>query len=336
MDILTQGVIGAVAAQSFARPEHQRRAALAGAIGGLLPDADVLIRSARDPLLSLEFHRHFTHSLSFVPLGAALAATLVWVLLRRRVSWCELYIPSLVGWATHGLLDASTSYGTRLLWPLSDLRVAWNWISIIDPLFTVPLLCGCILGIRRLVNRPPRLAFLIAGAYMLLCTQQHSRALEALTAEVAARGHVEAKRLEAKPSLGNNVLFRCFYELKGEFHVCAIRVPWWGPPQVFVGEHHPVFDADDFSLRFGLDAVQREDIERFRRFSDDSLIEDPRFEGVVSDFRYAAMPGSIAPLWGIEVTGLSPGEHARFSRFSRFDPEMRQRFFSQLFGGQGN
>ena len=95
-------------------------------------------------------------------------------------------------------------------------------------------------------------------------------------------------------------------------------------------------DADDFSDRFDLDAVQREDIERFRRFSDDSLIEDPRFEGVISDFRYAALPGSIAPLWGIEVADLSPGEHARFSRFSRFDPEMRQRFFSQLFSGQGN
>ena len=133
MDILTQGVIGAVAAQALARAEHQRRAALAGGLGGLLPDADVFIRSAADPLLSLEYHRHFTHSLAFVPVGAAIAGTLAWLLLRCRLPWAALFLPALIGFATHGLLDASTSYGTRLLWPLSDERVAWNVISIIDP-----------------------------------------------------------------------------------------------------------------------------------------------------------------------------------------------------------
>jgi inner membrane protein len=332
MDIITQGVIGAVAAQALARPEHQRRAAIAGGLGGLLPDADVLIRSAADPLLSLEFHRHFTHSLAFVPLGALIAATLAWGLLRCRVSWRALYLPSMIGWATHGLLDASTSYGTRLLWPFLDVRVAWNWISIIDPLFTVPLLCGCILGVRRLARRPPRIALLLAVTYLGLCALQHARALEVLTDTVALRGHVGATRLEAKPSLGNNVLFRCFYELEGEFQVDAVRVPWWGSPRVFAGKRHPALNAQEFSERFHLDAVQRQDIERFRHFSDDFLIEDPRFEGVVSDFRYAALPGSIAPLWGVEVTDLSPGEHVRFTRFSRFDPEMRESFFAQLMG----
>jgi len=332
VDILTQGVIGAVAAQALARPEHQRRAALAGGLGGLLPDADVFIRSAADPLLSLEYHRHFTHSLAFVPVGAAIAGTLAWLLLRCRLPWAALFLPALIGFATHGLLDASTSYGTRLLWPLSDERVAWNVISIIDPLFTLPLLWGCLHGARRLKSRPPRVALSLGVAYLCLCSLQHARALGALREAVFERGHISATRLEAKPSLGNNLLFRCFYEYEGEYHVEAVRVPWWGAPQLLGGARHPVFDAQEFSDRFELDAVQRQDIERFRDFSDDFLIEDPRFEGVVSDFRYAALPGSVAPLWGLEVTGLSPGEHARFSRFNRFDPEMRQTFYSQLMG----
>ena len=332
MDIITQGVIGAVAAQAFARPEHQRRAALAGGLGGLLPDADVLIRSATDPLLSLEYHRHFTHSIAFVPLGALIAGSLAWLLLRCRVPWSALFLPALIGWATHGPIDASTSYGTRLYWPFTDERVAWNLISIIDPLFTVPLIIACIWGARCLLAKPPRVALGLCVVYLCLCSVQHARALGALERLVEERGHAEAARLEAKPSLGNNFLFRCFYELGGEYHVEAIRVPWWGPAAALGGERHPVFDAEDFSRRFGLDPVQRRDIERFRAFSDGFLIEDSRFEGVVSDFRYAALPGSVAPLWGVEVSGLSPGEHVRFARFNRFDPGMRERLLSQLWG----
>ncbi|GIS21122.1 MAG: hypothetical protein CM15mP120_30380 [Pseudomonadota bacterium] len=45
----------------------------------------------------------------------------------------------LAGYATHGLLDACTSYGTQLFWPFSNVRVAWNNSSIVDPLFTLPL-----------------------------------------------------------------------------------------------------------------------------------------------------------------------------------------------------
>ncbi len=74
MDPLTQGAIGAAAAQCGARPERMKMAALVGGLAGILPDADIFIRSARDPLLSLDFHRQFTHSLAFVPVGAAIAA----------------------------------------------------------------------------------------------------------------------------------------------------------------------------------------------------------------------------------------------------------------------
>ena len=44
------------------------------------------------------------------------------------------------GYATHGLLDACTSYGTVLFWPFSNERLTWNNISIVDPLLTIPAL----------------------------------------------------------------------------------------------------------------------------------------------------------------------------------------------------
>ncbi|WP_019218287.1 metal-dependent hydrolase [Legionella tunisiensis] len=49
---------------------------------------------------------------------------------------------ALIGYATHGLLDACTNYGTVLFWPFSERRVYWDLISIIDPFFTVPLVLG--------------------------------------------------------------------------------------------------------------------------------------------------------------------------------------------------
>ena len=51
-----------------------------------------------------------------------------------------IYIASFLGYATHGLLDACTSYGTLLFWPFSNERVTWNNISIVDPIFTIPVL----------------------------------------------------------------------------------------------------------------------------------------------------------------------------------------------------
>src|SRR5690625_7584643 len=76
MDIVTHGLMGALVAQVVCKPGQRRAAIGIGVVAGLLPDVDTLIRSAEDPLLALSMHRHFTHSLLFAPVGAALAALL--------------------------------------------------------------------------------------------------------------------------------------------------------------------------------------------------------------------------------------------------------------------
>lgn len=43
---------------------------------------------------------------------------------------------------THMLLDAFTTYGTQLLLPFADWRVSFDSITIVDPLYTLPLLIG--------------------------------------------------------------------------------------------------------------------------------------------------------------------------------------------------
>ena len=87
MDLLTQGLLGGAVAQAGAPPHETRAATAVGLLAGLLPDADTLIRSPNDPLLFLDFHRHFTHSLVFIPVVALIAALLAWPVLKRRVAF---------------------------------------------------------------------------------------------------------------------------------------------------------------------------------------------------------------------------------------------------------
>ncbi|MGA1198423.1 MAG: metal-dependent hydrolase, partial [Candidatus Latescibacterota bacterium] len=149
MDIITQGLFGATVAQSCARPSDVRAATCVGFCTPMLADADALIRSVEDPLLFLESHRHFTHALMFIPIGALISSLLLWWLLRNRLGFNRVYLYALLGYATAGFLDACTSYGTHLLWPFSDDRTAWSIISIVDPIFSLVLVAAIVIGIKK-------------------------------------------------------------------------------------------------------------------------------------------------------------------------------------------
>lgn len=45
---------------------------------------------------------------------------------------------------THWIIDACTAYGTQIFEPFSRYRVAFNNISILDPLYTVPMILGLV------------------------------------------------------------------------------------------------------------------------------------------------------------------------------------------------
>ena len=133
MDLITQGVLGAALAQTAARPTETRLATGIGFAAGLMADADALIYSSTDSLLAIEYHRHFTHSVFFIPFGALIAALILWPLCRKKLGFKRLYLFSLLGFSLSGFIDACTSYGTHLLWPLSDERLSFRIISIVDP-----------------------------------------------------------------------------------------------------------------------------------------------------------------------------------------------------------
>lgn len=344
MDPLSQATLGASLSQSFANDRSKLTAALLiGALSGMAPDLDVLINSDQDPLLFLEYHRQFTHSLIFIPVGAFLCALVYSGFMRLtgmqgRWAWTDLtfaqvYLFCFLGYATHGLLDACTSYGTQLFWPFSDTRVSWNVVSIIDPLFTLPIVIFILLAAIR--GRPmyARIGFAYAVIFLSLGLVQKNRAEEVITQLAQQRGH-QLERIHIKPSFGNRHLWKLIYEYDGKYYVDAVKLLW--DEEVFEGDSVEKLDVKrDFPWLPG-DSQMAKDIERFRWFSDDFLAVSKHDDKLVMDVRYSFIPNQIKPMFYIELNKLliDDGEHDAHVFFeveNSLDKKTRVEFLDMLF-----
>lgn len=322
MDPISQGALGAAAAQSGAKSGRVGVAMLAGWLAGMAADLDVLIRSNADPLLFLEYHRHFTHSLIFIPVGGLIVASFVFWVFGRRKQWPfkHLLLYCTLGYATHGLLDSCTSYGTLLLWPFSDKRYAWDTISIIDPLVTLPMLALLVLSLRKQSPWPARAAMAWVVAYLCVGWLQNQRALDVAAALAESRGH-EPVRLEVKPGFANLLLFKSIYSTGERFYVDAIRVGI--NTQWIEGDSVAKLDPARDLPWLKQNSQQQTDLQRFTWFSDGYVALHPNNPREVIDIRYSMLPNQIEPLWGIELNpNAEPSAFAKY-RTHREDPQSR-------------
>jgi membrane-bound metal-dependent hydrolase YbcI (DUF457 family) len=137
MDPITHGITGALLGKGFFFDRHGRVATFAATLGAVFPDIDFVAEVAsRDPMAIVKYHRGITHSFVALPFFAAALAWLTRVIARRRgiesPSWAALTVIYGVGIASHILLDGTTSFGTRMWTPISQKRVAWDLMFIID------------------------------------------------------------------------------------------------------------------------------------------------------------------------------------------------------------
>lgn len=320
MDPLTQGLLGGAAAHVVFGRRLGSRALLIGAAGGVLPDADVFIRSAADPLLAVEVHRQFTHALAFIPFGGFIAS-LPWLVRRaNRALWKTIAGAAIVGYATHGVLDACTTYGTQLLWPFSDARVAWDAISVIDPIFTLTLLVGTIAAAMRRSPRRAAIALGLCLVYLFAGAVQRDRASRVQEQLAAAREHPIA-RGKVFPTIGNNLVWRSLYRSGDMLYVDRIRVPWFGEPRFSPGTSVRVVRED--GLAPAEKSVPRvvEDFRRFRWFSDGWLARDADDPSVIGDVRYSMRTDAFDAIWGIRFhPGRAiPTEWVNHSRSRKVD-----------------
>jgi membrane-bound metal-dependent hydrolase YbcI (DUF457 family) len=165
MDPITHGIAGALLGKAYfadrqgpvstlADPKRReaifsdrtnRVAIFAATLGAVFPDIDIIAEIiSRDPLAIVKYHRGITHSFVGLPFFAALLALFTrWIARRRGIenlSWAMLTLIYGIGIASHIVLDGMTSFGTRMWTPISQQRVSWDLLFIIDFSFTAIIL----------------------------------------------------------------------------------------------------------------------------------------------------------------------------------------------------
>lgn len=308
MDFITQNLLGAAAGQAALSRKLGRKAALLGAAGGALPDFDFLLSRFADPAFPIEFHRHFTHSIFFIPVGAAIATLPFLAIPSVRRQWKLALAAATIGCATHAVLDCCTSYGTMWYWPITDRRIAWDLISIIDPLFTIPLLIGVIISWRKRTGTGAMWALIWAMVYMSIGFVQRQRALEAQRTIAAGRDHAIEKG-RVFPTLGNLLFWRSVYQSQGKLWADEIALNSVSSARIERGESIVVFTIDDLPPAARQSPRIVEVFEKLNAFADGYVAAmpdgSPSTTGplFIGDMRYSRSPRRFAPLWGI---GINP------------------------------
>lgn len=251
MEPVTHFLFGAV----MGRAGLNRKTALATATLTLAAEAgdlDVFSRFGGSAF-ALNHHRGFTHSFLGVPLVAAVVVGFVYLIWRLRghktrnpnlpPRWGLLFAYSCLAGFSHILLDFTTAYGVRPLWPFSERWISWDIVFIVEPVLLVVLALGLILpSLFSLINEEigvrskgpyaaPKgrlaatLALLAVFAYWGLCDYEHRRALAALQSH-SYRG-ADPLRVSAYPYMTNPFRWHGVTETTNFF--ATMNVDSWAP-----------------------------------------------------------------------------------------------------------
>ena len=148
MDSITQAVLGGAIGESYLGNKIGKKGAIVGAIVATIPDLDVILYLFYDKLDMLSIHRGFSHSIAFSIIGSILIAHILsklkWF---QKIKFVSLIIFSWLCLFTHMLLDTFTAYGTQLFLPFSNKRLGFDSINVVDPIYTIPLICGLVLSL---------------------------------------------------------------------------------------------------------------------------------------------------------------------------------------------
>jgi inner membrane protein len=218
MDSVTQFALGAsIGTAVLGRRLGLRKAALTGGLLATLPDLDVFWPEA-DPVERFVSHRSATHSL----IVHCLVTPLLGEGLRRTIAplknlpWKQ---GCLLAWGvvflcltTHALLDATTIYGTQLLWPLNRVPYAIGSMFIIDPLYTLPLLIMTVWALCLKQGHPAftrwlKVSLIVSTLYLgwSIVAQQW---MEDRGREILADAGLAHSQLIATPTPFNSLLWR--------------------------------------------------------------------------------------------------------------------------------
>ncbi len=233
MDSLTQIALGAAVGEATLGHRVGRKAAAWGAFLGTLPDLDVVFNPFLDAVQQLAIHRSFSHSFLFAMAAAPAIGWLLHRLHQRRHPSASWKAWSALAWwclATHIVIDLFTVYGTQIFWPLTDHPYGLDAIFIVDPLYTLPLAIGLLVG---LVSRRSRRAvwwgLAVSSAYLAWALTAKAWAHGAFEEGFATQG-IPVERMMSNPSPLNTILWMGMAETDDTLWVATYSLLDRAPP----------------------------------------------------------------------------------------------------------
>lgn len=219
MDSLTQAVLGiAVAHAGFSNKISRKKTMLFGAIVATLPDLDIyLAKFFNDPLTEIELHRGFSHSILFF---LVLAGVISWLFQKYfdTVSFKRLYFTTFFILLTHSLLDVFTTWGTQLFWWFPE-KFALKSIFVVDVFYTLPLLIGVVLGLRKRKTSWTYLGIFVSSLYLIWGLIAQSVVKQAVRKQFLENNTETIQQITVKPTFSNSILWNVIIETADGFYL---------------------------------------------------------------------------------------------------------------------
>ncbi|WP_299101594.1 metal-dependent hydrolase [uncultured Winogradskyella sp.] len=219
MDSLTQIVLGAAVGEAVLGKKVGNKALLYGAIAGTIPDLDVFASYFTDTVSALAMHRGFTHSVLFSVLFAPVFGWLVskYEKYKDFKGWSWLFFWAFI---THPILDAHTTWGTQLFWPL-DLRLAFKTIFVVDPMYTLPfLICVILVLFQKRASKKRQvyntIGLTLSTTYLALTFLLKSLAFTKFEYALTLQ-NIPYQQLDTRPSALNTILWNANVDTKDHY-----------------------------------------------------------------------------------------------------------------------
>lgn len=213
MDTITHLAAGAVVGGLTGGEKAGKKALAWGAFFGYFPDVDVILGAFMTDMGALSFHRGITHSLLFTVIAPFLLALLPWYFHEKSpITYTRWTFIAFLALVSHVFLDIVTSYGTQIFMPFSNTLVYTANLSIIDPLFSLPLLIVAILGFISGISFRNRRWLMLGGIILsslyLGWTFLNKSHVNEVFGDNFQQQDEEVQEFITQPSLFNNLLWR--------------------------------------------------------------------------------------------------------------------------------
>lgn len=352
MDTLTHALLGASVVRAAAPAKSEasgvdlRSRTLVGGLAAAFPDIDYLGFWIAPLTFLAQWHRGPTHSLVLLPLWALLLGLLFAAIFHDRRNWRVFVGICALALLSHIASDLITAYGTKILSPISDLRVAFATTFVIDPYFSAIVLGGLTATVLFSWPWGVRLGLLVLAGYLgvQVFLQQQAKALGETYVSAQALEHASIHSLPQPLSPFN---WSIIVTEGQRYHMALVnlaaakanprwytRLGWLGRLQsAYQPRHMLIWQVSDRyganeNQRYLTEAVwQEESFAEFRRFARFPVlyrIDDAGGDTCVwyTDLRYV-LPG-LTPPFRYGMCGTGSLDTWGLFRLQRFTYDKRQ------------